>query len=132
LRGSAEEYNVAFVSLALCLFVAILGALGLASPERFTGVVRRFQTLTGLYVAVAFRLVLGVALFVSAPDSRNPDLLRILGVLFFMGGLVLPLIGPARFRWILEFFVELGPGVTRAWGALALVLGLLLAYAVVP
>ena len=72
-----------------------------------------------------------MALFVSAPDSRAPDTLRVVGVLFAVAGLVLPFYGAERFRRTLEGFLALGLGFSRAWGALALGVGLLLAYAVV-
>ena len=123
---------MAFVALAVCLVTAVLGALGVASPERFASVLRRLSTARGLYVGAAVRLVLGVALFSSAPESRAPDTMRVLGVIFGVGGLVMPLYGRQRYRRILEWFLALGPRFTRAWGAVALAFGLVVAYAVVP
>lgn len=121
---------MAFVAFALSLLIAVFGGLGLISPDRLVGVVRRFQTPTGLYVAAAIRVVLGVALFLAAPTSRAPELLHVLGVVIFVAGLVTPLFGVDRFRRLLDWWSALGPGFLRFWGASALVLGLLLAYAV--
>ncbi len=120
------------VALVLSLFIAALGALGIASPARLLGFVRYFQTPGGLYLAAALRVVLGVALFFTAPTSRAPDLIRILGVVSIVAGLITPFFGLERFRRLLEWWSALGPGFVRAWAAFALVFGLLLAYAVVP
>lgn len=122
---------MAFVALAICLLIAGLGACGVFSPDALVRTVRRFQTPTGLYVAAALRLVLGAALFVSAPDSRAPGALSVLGVLIIVAGLITPFFGVERFRRMLDWWASLGAGFLRAWGFSALVLGLGLAYAVV-
>ena len=121
-----------FVALALCVFVAAIGALGVVSPDRLLGVVRRFQSPTGLYAAAAIRLVFGVALFLAAPTSRAPEIVRVLGVFIIVAGLITPFFGVERFRRIVEWWSALGPVVVRIWAASTLVLGLWLAYAVVP
>ena len=121
-----------FVALALSIFIAAFGALGVVSPERLLGVVRRFQTPTGLYAAAAIRLVLGVALFFAAPTSRAPETVRVVGVVVFVAGLITPFFGLERFRRLVEWWSALGPGLVRTWAASTFVIGLLLAYAVVP
>jgi len=120
------------VALVLSLFVAALGALGVASPLRLLGVVRYFQTPAGLYFAAALRVVLGVALFFAAPTSRAPELLRILGVVSIVGGVITPFFGLERFRKLLDWWSARGSTFVRAWAAIALAFGLFLAYAVVP
>jgi hypothetical protein len=123
---------VTLIALILSLFIAALGALGVVSPSRLLGVVRRFQTPTGLYFAAGLRVALGAALFFAAPDSRAPELLRILGVVIIVAGVITPFFGLARFRRLLDWWSGQGPAFVRAWAAFALLFGLLLAYAVVP
>lgn len=123
---------MAVVAFALSLLIAALGALGIASPDRLLGVVRRFQSPAGLYAAAAIRLVLGASLFVAAPASKAPEALRILGVVIVVAGLITPLIGIERFRRLLEAWSSMGSGFLRGWAAMALVMGLLLAYGVNP
>jgi len=120
-----------FVALVLSLAVAVLGAIGVASPSRLLAVVRRFQTPAGLYVAMIIRLALGLALFLAAPASRAPDLLRVLGIVIMVAGLITPLFGIERFRRLLDWWAAHGPGFIRLWAACALAFGLLLAYALV-
>ena len=123
---------MAFVALALSLGVAALGALGVLYPEKFAGIVRRFQTRRGLYAAAAIRVALGAALFVAAPASRAPEVLGVLGVLIFVAGLATPFLPLERLRRLLDLWVAWGPGFLRVWAASALILGLSLAYALVP
>lgn len=120
------------IALVLSLFVAVLGAVGLASPSRLLGIVRSFQTPLGLYLAAALRLVLGTAIFFAAPASRAPELLRILGVVIVVAGVITPFFGLERFRKLLDWWSAQGPTFVRAWSGFAFALGLLLAYALVP
>jgi hypothetical protein len=120
------------VAVILCLLLSALGALGVASPTRFLGVVRSFQTPMGLFFAAALRVVLGVALFFSAPDSRAPGLILVFGVVITVRGVVTPFFGVERLRRLLDRLSAKGSVFIRGWAALALALGLSLVYAIVP
>lgn len=123
---------MAFVALVLSLFVAALGALGMFSPMRLLDIVRHFQSPAGIYAAAALRIILGVALFLAAPTSRAPEVVRILGIIILVAGLITPLFGLERFRRLLDWWSVRGPAFMRVWAGFALAFGLLLAYAVVP
>lgn len=120
------------IALVLSICIAALGALGVIAPDRLAAVVRSFQTRAGLYVTAAIRLVLGVALFLAAPGTRAPGLIWGLGIFVFVAGLITPMVGLERFRKLTDWWLDLGPWFGRIWGAVVLVLGLLLAYAVAP
>lgn len=120
------------VVLVLSIFIAALGALGMAAPERLAGVVRSFQTRTGLYITGVTRIVFGVALVFAAPGSRAPAVLWILGIVIFVTGLITPVIGLERFRHLTDWWLARGPWFARIWGFVAFAMGLLLAYAVAP
>ena len=123
---------MAIVAFVISLLVAALGMLGIISPPRLLGVVRHFQTPAGLYAAAAIRLVFGAALFLAAPASRTPEVVRIVGVIVFVAGLITPLFGLERFRRLLDWWSSRGPIFIRAWASIALAFGLWLAYAVFP
>jgi len=120
------------VALIICLLLSAVGAVGVASPPRLLAFVRSFQTPMGLYYAAAIRVVLGVALFFAAPDSRAPELIRILGIFIGVMGLITPFFGVDRFRRLLDWWSEQGTAFVRVWALLALALGLSLVYALVP
>jgi len=123
---------MAIAALVLSLFVAALGALGIVSPMGLLSIVRQFQRPAGLYAAAILRIVLGVALFLAAPTSRLPEVVRILGLIIFVSGLITPLFGLERFHRLLNWWSARGPTFMRVWAGFALAFGLLLAYAVVP
>jgi hypothetical protein len=123
---------MAIVALVLSLFVAAMGALGIISPLRLLGIVRQFQHPAGLYAAAILRVVLGVALFLASPNSRSPEVVRILGIIILVSGLITPLFGLERFRKLLNWWSARGTIFMRIWAGFALAFGLLLAYALVP
>ncbi len=118
------------VALGLSVSIAVLSALYFVAPARLLNVTRWFQTPVGLYAASALRLLLGVALFLVAPSSRAPRVLRILGILIFVAGLVTPFIGVDRSRKLLDWWSARGPGFNRVWAAVSFAFGLFLVYAI--
>ena len=120
------------LAFVLSLSVVVLGALGIVSPMMLLGVVRKFESPAGIYAAAALRIMLGVALFLSAPTSRVQEVVRILGIIIFVVGILTPLFGIERFRRLLNWWSERRPLFMRVWAGFALGFGLFLAYAVMP
>jgi len=121
-----------YLVIILSLAIAALGAVGLISPDRLVRFAKLVQTRGGLYAAGAFRLVLGLALLLAAVSSKAPEVLRVLGVVLIIAGLATPLLGVERSRKLIAWWAGLGSGFVRAWGCIALAIGLLLVYAVAP
>jgi uncharacterized membrane protein HdeD (DUF308 family) len=120
------------VALILCLFIAAVAALGVVSPPRLLGVLRKTQTPRGLILLGALRVVLGAALIFSAPASRAPGLIVIVGVITIIKGVTLPVIGVERVRRLLDWWSAQGSVFLRGWALLAGAIGLLVAYAISP
>ena len=118
------------LALVLCLALAAFGALGIASPSRLVAVARRLQSPRGMLVAAAIRVVLGVALFLAAPGSRAPEILRPLGLFIVLVGFVTPFFGAERFGRLLDWWSEQGSIFIRVWALVAMAFGLWLAYGV--
>ena len=123
---------MALIALVISLFIAALGALGVVSPTRLLDVARHFQSPAGIYAAAALRIVFGAALILAAPDSRAPAVVRVLGIIILVAGLITPLFGVERSRKVLEWWSARGPAFMRIWAGVALAFGLLLVSAVVP
>ncbi len=120
------------IAFVLSVLVAALGVLGLVSPSQLLRLEEYSRRPPVRYVASAIRLLMGAALFFAAPASRAPGVLRTLGVFIFVAGVITLFFGPERFRRLVDWWSAHGPAVARIWAALALVLGVFLAYALVP
>ena len=123
---------MAWLAMALSLLVALVGAVGLVSPERLLETLRHFDSPLGLYGAAALRIALGGALLLSAPASRVPRTLQALGFVILVAGFITPFFGVDRLRAILDWWSGQGSDLLRAWSGFALGLGSFMAYAVLP
>jgi hypothetical protein len=123
---------VAFLAFVLSLLIAALGALGMVAPRALVAVATTFGGAPGLLLATALRLALGAALWVAAPRSRAPLLFRALGAAFLFVGALTPLMGVARYDAAVAWFAAQSALTTRVWAAGAAIVGLLIAYGVIP
>lgn len=104
--------------MALCLtravgiLILVLGVKGTFAPAGFVETVTFFQSPPMLYVAAVVRVAVGLVLIVAAPASRMPVLVRALGVLIAVGGLL-----------------AANPLIPRVFGIVALGLGVMVLYA---
>jgi hypothetical protein len=121
-----------WLAIVLSLVVTLFGAIGVVSPESLLGVARHFETTSGLLAAAALRVALGAALFVAAPESRQPGAIRALGAFVFLAGLVTPFFGTERVRVVLDWWAAQGPLFMRAVAGVPLGLGSLLLWALLP
>jgi hypothetical protein len=120
------------LALGFSLLIVGLGVMGLASPARTVGLARNFASPPRLYFATAVRVLMGVALFLAAPSSRTPEPLRTIGIVVVAASVTIPFLGLERILRLVDWWSAKGPALVRAQAAFALVLGLLLAYTLLP
>lgn len=96
------------IAFLLSLFVTATGLLGFISPGMLISMVRRFAGPLGVYAAAGIRLIMGLALYLSAPVSRIPHAVRALGDITLAAGAVTPFFGPERFRAALAWWSARG------------------------
>ena len=120
-----------FAALLVALFTIVVGIGGLISPESGTEIRRLyFATPVRLYTAAAVRVAMGLVVFLSASASRAPKTLRALGVVMCLQGLAATLMGPDHARAVMEWEAMQGTALLRVGGAIALVAGGFIAFAV--
>jgi hypothetical protein len=119
---------------AVALFAIIVGVVGIVSPDSLTVARQHLLDRPGvvLYVASPIRVAMGVVLIVFAPKSRTPRILRVLGVIMTLQGIVPQFIGIDRERMILEQEVMLGSAALRAGAVVALASGCFMALVITP
>ena len=121
-------------ALTVAFFAITIGVVGIVAPDRLTIARQHLMDRPGivLYIAGFFRVAMGLVLIVFAPRSRTPRILRVLGVIMALQGIVPQFIGIERERIILEQEVMLGNAALRAGAVVALVSGCCIAFVVTP
>jgi len=119
------------IVVAVSVLVVGLGLWGVASPAGLLAFVRRWQSKTGFWVAFAFRLLFGGALWWVAPSSRVPLGIQVLAAATVISGLALPLMGYSRYLSLLSWWSGRSPGFVRAWCCAALAVGGFIFWAVI-
>jgi uncharacterized membrane protein len=121
-------------ALVVALFAIIIGVVGIVSPDGLTMARRHLLDRPGvvLYVAALIRVAMGLVLIVFAPRSRTPMILRVMGIVIALQGIVPQLIGIGRERVILEQEVTLGHAALRFGAVVALASGCFIAFVVKP
>ena len=118
--------------LIIGLLIAAMGILGIAAPSVWLQVARSLLTPSALYIVAAVRICLGLLLVWVAPGSRAPIGLRVLGVLIVIAGVITAFLGVERWRAVLDWWSSQGAAFVRVGMGVAVVLGLIIVYAVAP
>jgi hypothetical protein len=109
--------------LVFGIVIALIGLLGSFRPKPIRTLVGSFRSTGMLYFAATIRIVLGIVLLLAAPSCRFTIALYVLGVLTLFSGLVLPILGKARFAALIGWWLALSDTTIRATMILAVVLG---------
>ena len=121
------------VVLVLGIAVLTLSAWGVVVPDRLMKfVASAMDQPSGMYIAVAVRVVLGTALIVAAPSSLFPITFRVLGIIALLAAAALAVAGRVRVRRFLNLWIEqFSRSVNRMWLLLGMAFGAFLVYGTV-
>lgn len=114
------------------VLVVCIGTWVVVDPQQLPTYANRFVSPTGLWVAVGMRLGVGGLLWFTAPASRTPTVLRVLGVLFILSGLTLAVLGLGRLQGIVDWGSDLDALAFRSVGLVAALVGAFLVWSVSP
>jgi len=117
-------------ALLAALLAIVIGVVGLVAPESLMTIGRYVTTPLGLAAIGTLRIVIGLVLMGSAPTSRMPRTLRVLGGAVAVAGLATPLFGVDRSRAVLEWESAQGASFIRAVSSLPVCAGIFIAFAV--
>ena len=125
--AAVSQIIVLVLGASICAF----SVWGLYAPDKLVKWVARVANhATGIYVAVAVRLVLGVALIIIAPDSRFPLVFQALGWLAIAAAVALAAMGRQGIRRLVAWFERLSPAISRVWLLFGLAFGGFLVFGV--
>lgn len=124
------------VAAQLALLIAALTSLGslfgLVAPSSLLLIVDRFASRKGLALAVGLRLVLALALWFAAAESRAPLLLQGLAALALLAAVLLPFLGVERFQAFLRWWSTKPRSFIRGACVFGLAFGATLFWALLP
>jgi energy-coupling factor transporter transmembrane protein EcfT len=109
--------------------VMVAGATTLAAPDQFLALMRSLMTPAGLYAIAAGRIAIGLVFVLGAPASRAPRVLRWVGLIVIIAGLVTPFFGVARSESVLNWWAGVGPMLKTIDAVAAMALGAFIVYA---
>ena len=121
-----------YLAWIVALFVIAVGVTGVVAPDRLFSLGQFVATPAGLLVVAVIRIAVGIILIMSAPPSRMPRTLQVVGAIALLGGLVTPLFGVERTKAVLAWEAAQGMMWVRIGAALAVALGGLLTFALAP
>ncbi len=125
---TVSQIVVLVAGISLCMFAA----WGIYAPKKLLQSVKGMMDADwGIYFAVIVRLMLGVALIITAPGSRFPLVFQIVGWVAIVAGVAAAFIGRERLRRFTNWWFErFSPPGIRLWVLFAMAFGGFLIYGV--
>ena len=118
------------LALILCAAIAAKGLLVIVKPALANDLVRGVADKTGMWIATAFRGILGLGFLAAAAESKAPMLLRLLGLLLLILAIVLPILGLDRHRRMIDWWLGRKRASQIMCGAAAFLFGIGLIYVI--
>ena len=118
------------LALQIALFVIAVGVVGVIRPDALVAAGQYVLTPRGLLGIAGLRVAFGIVLLLVAPSTRAPKVVRVLGAVALVAGLMTPIFGVERSRAVMAWETSYGNAPIRAGAALAVALGGFLAFAV--
>jgi hypothetical protein len=111
------------------IVIVLMAVLYIAHPGVMLRLMEFFKKGYRIYLAAIVRLALGVVFLLGARECSVTWLIATFGILFLLGGLLIPLLGRKRTTAILDYYGKRPLWLLRVLALVALVIGLLIIYA---
>ncbi len=121
---------MALVVACIGLVIGALGVAGVVRPRWLLDLVgSTWRSPAGMYLVAGLRIAIGLLLVLAAPSCRAPEIVRIVGIISVLAGVLVPALGRARISRLVDWFVARRPAVVRLWCLLVIAFGGFLVYA---
>ena len=114
---------MAAIVLIVGLIVLGMGILVLISPASLKRMLHIFLAKQWWYFVTGIRILVGILFIVVASETRSPLFVRMVGVLFILAGLFVPLMGAARIQRLVSWWLERSDATLRLWALFAIAFG---------
>lgn len=103
------RYAVAVIAVSIIL----MSGIGVLAPNQLIAIMASWPSDGRLYVAAAFRLVLGLTFIAAARSCSAPALIRSLGVIAVAAAVLLVALGADRLDALIRWWSHASPWLTR-------------------
>ncbi len=119
------------VVLIIGVIVSGIGLAVLVKPAKLKDLLYFLVEKDRFYVVAALRVVIGVLFLFAAGSTRSPIFVSVMGILFVLAGVLIPILGPARLRSLVSWWMKRGNWVLRACALVAFAFGVILIWVAV-
>jgi hypothetical protein len=128
IRSSGYVSALRFVAQAFGAVAILASAISLVAPDLRLSFERSLITPAGLYVFAVGRIALGLVFVFAAPASRAPRMVRALGFIVIIAGVMTPVFGVTRALAMLDWMANSGPFLMHIDAVVGITLGAFLLY----
>ena len=118
------------LAMAIGSIIGAIGIVGVGAPSLLLEFGRSLLTPTALYIVAGLRIGIGIVFVRVAPISRMPKVLRVLGILVIIAGVLTPFFGVEHSRAVLDWWSNQGPSFMRVLASVAVAFGFFIVYVV--
>jgi len=120
---------VKVLAIAIGLSIGAIGLVGVVAPSIILDIGRSLLTPAALYAVAALRIGIGAVLVRVASASRLPTVLRIVGIVIIIAGVLTLFLGVERSRAIFDWWANQGSAFMRFCLIGPMAVGLFIVYA---
>ena len=118
--------NIVLVIKSLGIVFALIGIGYLLRPDVAKRLMGFFKKGSRMYFPGVVRLILAVVFFMGARECRSFWVTFVFGIFFLLSGLLVFLLGPARIRRILDWYLAQPTFVFRVIAVVVLAVGVVI------
>lgn len=111
------------VALLIAALLLLLGLTGILWPEGLMELVKYSSKAPGFYLLAFARAIIGGFLAAAAVATRTPKTVRVIGILIFIGGILVVVAGQQRAQQMTDWWIAKGPDALRIAACLPLAVG---------
>ncbi len=120
---------MSFLVILIGLLIFGIGVGILFSPATLRQILNNFLLKKWLVPATLLRIFIGIIFLIAAPSTRWPIFIHILGIVFILAGVSIPLLGTEKIERLANWWMERSDAILRVWAAIAAVLGIAILWA---
>ena len=120
---------MSIIVLVVGALIVAMGMAALVAPSTLKRLLHHLTKADRFYVVAVLRFAIGAIFLLAARSTRLPIFVTVVGAVSIAAGVLIPILGAARLKAIVDWWLARGDIVLRLWGLVACAFGLLLVWA---